>query len=48
MIAGSLEVSALPVAFAATCATAKWLLAAGFVLLNTGLIFRLLARRKTS
>jgi len=48
MIAGSLEVSALPVAFAAACATAKWLLAAGFVLLNTGLIFRLLARRNTS
>jgi hypothetical protein len=40
LITGRIEVSALPVVFAATCATVKWVLAAAFILLNTGLLLK--------
>ncbi len=48
LITGHLEASALPVAFAAACATLKWSLAAGFLLLSLALILRMLIPGKTA
>jgi hypothetical protein len=48
LITGHLQVSALPVAFAATCATLKWGIAAAFLVLSVALILRMLALGKTA